>query len=681
MNKLLLVSCVLLFLLLGLNVHAQNKVESFKYSLQVETVPSLKMLKAEVTITFPASASRKTSFTLNKNLNINNISRGDKVVLLHAGTEKDAYSEWGLELGSQDNSITIEYNGMIFDDPSDGDSEGFISNDGIVLLGSSNWYPDIMGGLKTFQMSVRHPSDWKMATQGQIISQEILNGTTTTTHSENTPQQDLYLIVGPYFEFSRELPNGKWIRVLLRKDDKDLAQNYLSLLPDYMDHYAKTIAPYPYTHFTIIENYWETGYGMPAFTLLGPTVLRLPFILYSSLPHELLHNYWGNSVYVDYFNGNWSEGLTTYLADHWQQETRAADSEYRMNQLMGYADFVKKETDFALVEFKGRHNESSQAIGYGKGMMFFHMLRKKVGEQKFQEGLKNFYFKNVYQAASYEDIRIAFEEVTGLNLETFFAQWTEKVGAPELKLGSVTPTLWADGTWATSWELSQNANDLYELDVPIRWTLENGKTIQQIVKFKDAAQNFTLVTDSKPVRIEVDPEFDLFRKLVPEERPATFSSVFGAAKTTVYHTANSQELLKMPATWEVVFGSRFDYLEIEDSFILPSEGAVILLGNSRTMREFVRSQANDGNLKISESSISLDGSTYDYSEHSLSLVFRNKNNPGQYIVWVPSALPPVDELAKRITHYGKYSLLAFKGKPNVLKKTLAPANSPLKKKL
>ena len=39
---------------------------------------------------------------------------------------------------------------------------------------------------------------------------------------------------------------------------------------------------------------------MPSFTLLGPQVIRFPFILTSSYPHEILHNWWGNSVFVDY---------------------------------------------------------------------------------------------------------------------------------------------------------------------------------------------------------------------------------------------------------------------------------------------------------------------------------------------------------------------------------------------
>ena len=86
---------------------------------------------------------------------------------------------------------------------------------------------------------------------------------------------------------------------------------------------------YPYASFALVENFWETGYGMPGFTLLGPRVIRFPWILTSSYPHELLHNWWGNAVYVDYGRGNWCEGLTAYMADHLFAEQRGEGEIYR----------------------------------------------------------------------------------------------------------------------------------------------------------------------------------------------------------------------------------------------------------------------------------------------------------------------------------------------------------------
>jgi aminopeptidase N len=104
--------------------------------------------------------------------------------------------------------------------------------------------------------------------------------------------------------------------VLLREPDAPLARKYLAATHRYLALYDELIGPYPYKKFAMVENFRQTGYGMPSFTLLGSRVIRFPFILSSSYPHEILHNWWGNSVYVDYDSGNWSEGLTSYLADH-----------------------------------------------------------------------------------------------------------------------------------------------------------------------------------------------------------------------------------------------------------------------------------------------------------------------------------------------------------------------------
>lgn len=143
--------------------------------------------------------------------------------------------------------------------------------------------------------------------------------------------------------------------------------------------YSELIGQYPYKKFAMVENFWETGYGMPSFTLLGPTVIRLPFILNSSYPHEILHNWWGNSVFVDYSKGNWCEGLTVYLADYLIKERQGKAKEYRMASLQKYSDYVKKAKDFPLTKFRSRHSSASEAVGYGKSMMFFSYAAPKIG--------------------------------------------------------------------------------------------------------------------------------------------------------------------------------------------------------------------------------------------------------------------------------------------------------------
>src|SRR5699024_4637864 len=155
-------------------------------------------------------------------------------------------------------------------------------------------------------------------------------------------------------------------------------------------------------------------------------------IPYTSYPHEILHDWWGNGVWVDHASGNWSEGLTTYLADQLLAEQRGRGAEARRAALQKYADFVAHAQDFPLAAFKARHGEVTQAVGYDKSMMLFHMLRMRIGDARFIQGLRRFYHKNRFRAASYADLCRAFEASSGEDLSGFFHQWVKRVGAPQL---------------------------------------------------------------------------------------------------------------------------------------------------------------------------------------------------------------------------------------------------------
>ena len=91
----------------------------------------------------------------------------------------------------------------------------------------------------------------------------------------------------------------------------------------------------------------------------------------------------GNSVYVDFDKGNWCEGLTAYMADHLIKEQRGQAEEYRRSTLQKFTDFVNDEMIFRWVSFLSRHDGSSEAIGYGKSLTVFHMLRNLVWRWKF----------------------------------------------------------------------------------------------------------------------------------------------------------------------------------------------------------------------------------------------------------------------------------------------------------
>jgi len=352
---------------------------------------------------------------------------------------------------------------------------GTIDADGVFLSGYTGWYPSLPGTLVSFTLDVELPPGWLAVSQGAGPVIEDQGQSTLVRWQERQPQDEIHLAAAPFKLYRQPTPVAE-AQAYLRLPDDALAQRYLDVTADYLIRYSRLIGDYPYDKFALVENFWETGYGMPSFTLLGSQVLRLPFILHSSYPHEILHNWWGNGVYVDYASGNWSEGLTAYLADHLNQELEGRGDDYRRDQLKAYADYVRDASDFPLTEFRGRHGSASQAVGYGKTLMLFHMLRVQLGDEAFIRGLQRFYRDNLFRTASWDDVETAFELAADADLGAFFKAWTTRPGAPALDLTDVRTEPSPDGGWTVRGRIVQGQQDApFPMTVPLVIHAERGE--------------------------------------------------------------------------------------------------------------------------------------------------------------------------------------------------------------
>ncbi len=563
-------------------------------------------------------------------------------------------------------SMTLSYSGTIQHDLETLDegmgrtrqwSRGSINADGVVLDGNSGWYPRLPGTLQTMQLEVQLPVGWTAVSQGAGP------GDTTSglsRWSENQPQDDLYLIAAP-FSVYRQTADGVEAQVYLRTPDPALAKRYLDATQVYLRHDSELIGAYPYAKFALVENLWETGYGMPSLTLLGSQVIRLPFIIESSYPHEILHNWWGNSVYVADEGGNWSEGLTNDLADHWMQEQRGQGAAYRRDILKGFADFVRSDQDFPLSAFRGRHGEASQAIGYGKGAMVFHMLKQQLGETAFNMGLRRFYADNRFRYASYRDLETAFETVSGDDLSAFFDAWITRTGAPRLALHDVQVVHQADGDQVSGQILQTQDGAPFPLQIPVVIEQSEGAPVRLQVASNAAATAFSVTLPSAPTRLSVDPDFDVFRELVPGETPVTLSALFGAERGLILLPATASKELQSgyrqlaeawqsgrPA-WEIRLDS--------DVSALPDDRPVWLLGWENRHLERFAADAVDFRLDTATHQIQLQDSTR--MDADSTVLTRSTPQAFAWLAAQDAAALPV--LARKLPHYGKYSYLRFSG--------------------
>lgn len=558
-------------------------------------------------------------------------------------------------------------------------SLGVIAADGVYLDASSQWYPRFGDERVSFSLAARTPPGWQTLSQGRNTAR----APGAPVWEEDHPQQEIYLLAAPYQSYHRAAGNID-TAVLLRRADPDLAERYLPIIADYLSLYSRLLGPYPYAKFAVVENSWESGYGMPSFTLLGPRVMRLPFILHSSLPHEIVHNWWGNGVYVDYGQGNWSEGLTAYLADHLLREQAGQGVAYRRNALLRYTNYVSQGNDFPLKDFLGRHNEASQAVGYDKALMLFHMLRLQLGDRDFLVALRRFYQSHRFQAAGWDDLRNAFEAVAHRSLQAEFQQWLARRGAPALQLGKTQVRREGDH-FMLDVQLHQTQDGpAYRLHVPLAVQLANrDQAWQTTLDLSQKAQKVQLKLPARPLRLAVDPEYDVFRRLDPAELPPTLSEALGADSLlmvlpTAAPAPQRDAYQRLAKAWAE--GGRGELRWDKDLPRLPQGQAVWLLGWENRFLKQVAAGIG-GQLQLSAHGARLAGQRLARKDQAVVLSTRHD---GAALVWLgcdnPAAIPG---LARKLPHYGSYSYLAFTGDApdNRLKGQWQVLDSPLSRSL
>jgi aminopeptidase N len=652
------------------------------HQLHIVLHPEQHTLTVEDHIALPSGSPRTLNFSLHRDLNP---SSPDAKVESVGAMPESWLQQYRIVLPPGRDSFTLIYGGEIFHPPQQDareartfeSSPGIIAAEGAVLTGDSGWYPRFGDSMLSFSLDIEFPQGWHAVSQGKRADVS----STKVNWKEDQAQNEIYMIAAPFTEYVRS-NEGIESLVYLRQDDAALAQGYLDATARYIAMYQRLIGSYPYAKFALVENFWETGYGMPSFTLLGSQVIRLPFIVDSSYPHEILHNWWGNGVYVDYASGNWSEGLTAYLADHLLQEKKGNGAEYRRSILQKYADFVSAGRDFPLTQFTSRHSAQSEAVGYGKAMMLFHMLRRQLGDEVFTRTLQNFYRDYRFKSARFADLEHAFTQTSGKNLQPFFAQWAQQTGAPQLRLVSVQTRRTGPG-YVLNVKIEQTqSGPAYDLDLPLAITLAGQDIVYPVViEMRDKQAELQVSLTAQPLRVDIDPEFDLFRRLDRAEIPPALSQVFGAGNLLIVLPRKAPENLRaqylaIAQAWQKQ-PSRETRIRWDDEIEqLPDGGAVWLFGEENRYRGEFQTALMQNGAMLSEGGVWL-AREYERAKHALVLTAHIGQTSAAWLAAPDAAMLPI--LARKLPHYAKFSYAAFSGPEltNLIKGVWPVARSPL----
>ena len=234
--------------------------------------------------------------------------------------------------------------------------------------------------------------------------------------------------------------------------------------------------------------------------------------------HELFHHWFGDLVTCEsWANLTMNEGFANYSEYLWlEHQYGKEEADYHLlSEWSGYFGSARGNVH-PLIYFGYEDKEDMfDAHSYNKGGAVLHMLRNYVGDEAFWAALNKYLSDNAYTAVEAHNLRLAFEALTGEDLNWFFNQWYFSQGHPNL---DITYGYDAEQGQATvKVEQLQDPETMpavFELPVAIDIYLSEGEPIRKAVRVNQRSQTFTFDVPERPRLIN----FDADRILLAEAR-------------------------------------------------------------------------------------------------------------------------------------------------------------------
>ena len=461
------------------------------------------------------------------------------------------------------------------------DTKGVISEEGVYLSGASRWIPRLVASSAptTFALETWIPAPFLVVTQGGIPKRneyqssefDVTSDTLTppkssekepakaitwhhAIHPAGIATDSVSLSAGDYDVQSRDVEGVRVSTYFFRRNgaaasgaqgraqrgNVGYAQLWLDSAAETVQRYKPILGDYPHRKFDIVENFFQSGYGMPSYTLLGNRVISYVSMKATRsggkippgyLDHEYVHGWFGNGLLVDYASGNWCEAFTTYYSNYLAQEFESQEQarDHRRAVLEKYTLRTDPEKDYPIRKFVTKTEDFDNDIGYGKGSMFVHQLRRRLdreGPGTFFTRMREFTKARMGTVVRWPDLLSA---LLG-NDQDAFLPYLDRPGLPRYRLAKSSVT--ANGeSWRLVVDVEQVRRDgetTWPATVELRVTGRDAQRKQQVQDFAVALKaghaHAAWELPMKPERIELDPDAHALRAIADYELPSCLNA-------------------------------------------------------------------------------------------------------------------------------------------------------------
>ena len=460
-------------------------------------------------------SSQKTE---NKGMTVLNVRSGENSLeFLHEENELWIYMD-KVSIENERKKIIIQYKGI----PAEGLK---IANNkyGDRTFFSDNWPNRTRHWLATIdhpydkakcEFIVTAPNHYEVVSNGLKIEETHLEDNKKLTHWKQSVPIATWLYVLGVAEFAIQYVDkfdGKSIQTWVFKQDRDAGfYDFAEPTKKALEFYSNNIGPYSYEKLANIQSNSVSG-GMEAASA----------ILYSDksvkgdrnkrwrnvVIHEIAHQWFGNSVTEYDWDDIWlSEGFATYFTLLFIEHEYGRDAfiEGLKSSQKRVDSFHEKNPNYTIIHDNLKNmKDVTSSQTYQKGSWVLHMLRGVLGTKIFWKGIKNYYLKYKDLNASTADFKKVMEEVSGINLTTFFNQWLYQPGV--LKLEAEWYYDKSETELVLFLKQVQDGKVLIEMPIEIGVNYEENKQKIQKIQLSGASSKYRIKLENEPTNISLDP--------------------------------------------------------------------------------------------------------------------------------------------------------------------------------
>jgi hypothetical protein len=400
------------------------------------------------------------------------------------------------------------------------------------------WYPSPSDeDYFTAWLKIIVPPDYSSVATGILLEEGTLNGTQRVTEIDKMgssfsvfetrkPVKYLSFLVGK-LSLTEKKASPLPLSVYVASDVRWLRKDFLEDTQSILEFYENLFGPFPYENLRIIQRLWPTAGGhSPASFIVMNELPRSPdghlsgtLIMKPSSPvdlaqwkeyflaHEIAHQWWGQGVTWASYRDQWlSEGLAQFSAVLYLRSRYNGGTFSSI--LKKFAKWTEKKTDRGPITLGSRLSfldfEAYQAIIYDKTSLVLNMLHDLLGDKLFFAGLREFFKRYKYSAATTDQFKRVMEEISERGLDDFFSSWFDSHLLPQVR---VTYLVNKTETGEILKVKVDQVNDVFVFPLWLDWVEEKGGALhreQLTIEKKTQEFEISILGGAKKIDINVE---------------------------------------------------------------------------------------------------------------------------------------------------------------------------------